>query len=69
MLAQMDWPMLPFTVFYLMLAALAVVVWVQLRRDDFDVRVMRQPSRRTDQRVIAARTSSQHATEHRERRD
>ena len=68
MLAQMDWPMLPFTVFYLMLAALAVAVWVQLHRDDFDVRVMRQPSRRTDQRVIAARTSSRDAAEHPERR-
>lgn len=68
MLARMDGLMLPFTVFYLMLAALAVAVWVQLRRDDFDVRAMKQPSRRTDQRVVAARTSSQDATEHRERR-
>ena len=27
----MDWLMIPFAIFYLMLAALAVVVWVQLR--------------------------------------
>jgi hypothetical protein len=45
MLAQMDWLMLPFAVFYLMLGALAVVLWV-LRRDDFDLRAMKQPLRR-----------------------
>ena len=31
MFAYMDLLMIPFAIFYLMLAALAVVVWVQLR--------------------------------------
>jgi ABC-type uncharacterized transport system YnjBCD permease subunit len=66
-LAQMDWLMLPFAVFYLMLAALAVVVWV-LRRDDFDLRAIKQPLRRTGQRVTAARMNAQNGAEDRARR-
>jgi hypothetical protein len=67
MLAQMDWLMLPFAVFYLMLGALAVVLWV-LRRDDFDLRAMKQPLRRAGQRVIAARTNAQNGAEDQTRR-
>lgn len=67
MLAQMDWLMLPFTVFYLMLAALAVVVWLQLGRDDLDARSAKQSPRRLGQRVIAAPASSRHAAEDRAR--
>jgi hypothetical protein len=66
-LAEMDWLMLPFAVFYLMLAALAVVVWV-LRQDDFDLRAMKQPLRRAGQRVTAARTNTQNGAEHPARR-
>ena len=46
MLAYMDWLMIPFAIFYLMLAALAVVVWVQLRRENMEVRALKSPSRR-----------------------
>jgi uncharacterized iron-regulated membrane protein len=67
MLAQMDWLMLPFAVFYLMLGALAVVLWV-LRRDDFDLRAIKQPLRRAGQRVIAAQTNAQNGAEDRTRR-
>jgi len=63
----MDWLMLPFAVFYLMLAVLAVAVWV-LRRDDFDLRAMKQPLRRAGQRVISGRTNAQNGAEDRARR-
>ena len=62
----MDWLMLPFAVFYLMIAVLAVAVWV-LRRDDFDLRAMKQPLRRSGQRVIAGRTNAQNGAEDRAR--
>src|SRR5437763_16661035 len=67
MLAQMDWLMLPFAVFYLMLAVLAVAVWV-LRRDDVDLRAMKQPQRRAGQRVISGRTNARNGAEDRARR-
>ena len=59
--------MLPFAVFYLMLAVLAVAVWV-LRRDDLDLRAMKQPLRRAGQRVIAAHTNAQNGAEDRAHR-
>ena len=59
--------MLPFAVFYLMLAVLAVVVWVQLRLGDLDFRAVKQPPRRPAQRVVAAPTSSKNAAEDRAR--
>lgn len=42
----MDWLMIPFAIFYLMLAALAVVVWVQLRRENMEAPALKSPSRR-----------------------
>jgi hypothetical protein len=59
--------MLPFAVFYLMLAALAVVVWVQLRRDDFDGRSVKQLSRHPNQTAVAASTSTRNAADDRKR--
>ena len=67
MLAEMDWLMLPFAVFYLMLAALAVVVWV-LRRDDSDLRAIKQPLRRAGERGAAARMNAQNGADDRARR-
>jgi len=42
-------------------------VWV-LRRDDFDLRAMKQPLRRAGQRVISGRTNAQNGAEDRARR-
>ena len=67
MLTQMDWLMVSFAVFYLMLAALAVVVWV-LRRDDFDLRAIKQPLRRAGERDAGARTNAQNGADDRARR-
>jgi hypothetical protein len=41
----MDWLMIPFAVFYLMLAALAVVVWLQLRGDRIKAPALKPPRR------------------------
>jgi hypothetical protein len=50
-----------------MLAALAVVVWV-LRRDDFDLRAIKQPLRRAGERDPGARTNAQNGADDRARR-
>jgi hypothetical protein len=57
MLAYMDWLMIPFAVFYLMLAAFAVVVWVQLRREDMAASAIKPPPRRSSRSpgAVAAR--------------
>jgi hypothetical protein len=52
----MDWLMLAFAVFYLMLAALAVAVWLQLRWENFGP-VLRQSSRRPGRKTGAAPAS------------
>ena len=41
----MDWLMIPFAIFYLMLAALAVVVWVQLRWEKLEAQALKAPAR------------------------
>lgn len=46
MLTQMDWLMIPFAVFYMMLAALAVVVWVQVRRGGVRMPATKETPRR-----------------------
>ena len=45
MLVYMDWLMIPFAIFYLMLAAIAVVVWVQLRWEKLEAPALKAPSR------------------------
>ena len=45
-LAHMGWLMIPFAIFYLMLAALAVVVWMQLRWGTFSLPTVKPSPRR-----------------------
>jgi hypothetical protein len=61
MFGQLDWLMVPFAIFYLMLAALAVAVWVQLRGAGIKVPARRQPPQAGSRAPIDRRASSQHA--------
>lgn len=60
MLAQMDWLMLPFAIFYLMLAALAVAVWMQLRWGNFGIPAIKPSPRRNGRRDGARAANAQH---------
>jgi hypothetical protein len=53
MAAQMEWRMTAFAIFYLMLAALAVVVWVQLHWDNLRMPALKSSPRRRGRRPEA----------------
>jgi hypothetical protein len=56
-LAHMGWLMIPFAIFYLMLAALAVVVWMQLRWGTFSLPAAK-PSPRRGGRQVGGRAAN-----------
>jgi len=60
MLAQMDGLMVPFAIFYLMIAALAVAVWMQLGWGNFGLRAIKPSSRRDGRRNRARVANSRH---------
>lgn len=60
MLAHMDWLMIPFAIFYLMLAAIAVVVWMQLRWGTFGMRAVKPSQRRGGRRSGGYAATPQH---------